>query len=201
MTREVGPARGILHPHLPQGEFRHERRAPAAALSGVVQHLWHVAWDLTGLPAQQQETLPHPNVHLVIERGQTRIHGIHGARFTRRLEGRGCVFGVKFRSGGFHPFFKAPVSALMDRSVSVEEVFGDDAATLEDEVLACADTASMAAVAERFLLRHLPPPDPVHFIRDFRRLVGVAPGAYWRAEGGSVEPPSPPQRARRRPAP
>ena len=101
MTNAVGPARGVLHHPPGPGVFHHARLAPPEVLGGFVEHFWIVRWDLRDHAPQTRETLPHPNVHLVFERGLTRIFGVHTARFTRVLEGAGCVFGVKFRPGGF----------------------------------------------------------------------------------------------------
>lgn len=161
MNTEVGKARGILR-HAPgPGVFHHARVAPSATLAGVVQHFWIVRWDLRGHAPQVRETLPHPNVHLVIEPGRTRIQGVHSGRFTRILEGRGGVFGVKFRPGGFHPFLRQPVSTLRDRSLPLQDVFGTAAASLEGEVLAHdGDDERMIATAERFLAGHLPAAEP-----------------------------------------
>lgn len=155
----LGKPRGVLKTRLEHGEFQHVRRAPSAILAAWIEHYWFVGWDLRGLPAQQQETLPHPNVQLVIEAGCTRIYGVHSGRFTRMLEGHGCVFGIKFKAGGFHPFLRAPVATLMDRSIAVTDVFGASATTLESDVLAGRDMDAMVAVAERFLLAHRPPMD------------------------------------------
>jgi len=160
MKPEVGKPRGILR-HAPSpGVFHHARIAPSPALAGVVQHFWIVRWDLRGSAPQVRETLPHPNVHLVIEPGRTRIHGIHSGRFTRVLEGQGGVFGMKFRAGGFRPFLRRSVSTLRDRSLSLQEVFGMAAGSLEATVFAQQEDDRMAAVAEDFLVAHLPPVDP-----------------------------------------
>ena len=32
-------------------------------------HFWSVQWDLRGQPPYVAETLPHPSVHLIFERG------------------------------------------------------------------------------------------------------------------------------------
>lgn len=152
--------RGVLKPSFEVGRFDHRRSAPSPALAGLVEHYWYVSWDLLGLPAQDQETLPHPNVHLVIEQGKAAVHGVHTGRFVRRLEGKDRVFGVKFKAGGFHPFLGAPVSTLSNRALDATAVFGTDAATLAGEVLACAGLDDMTLVAERFLLRRLPARDP-----------------------------------------
>ncbi len=124
-----------------------------------MQHFWIVRWDLRGQPPQVRETLPHPNVHLVVERRLTRIFGVHTARYTRVLEGKGCVFGVKFRPGGFHPFLQRPLSTLADASLALADVFGPAGALLEDDVLACVDETAMIEVATRFFAGRLPPAD------------------------------------------
>ncbi|RUL70984.1 helix-turn-helix domain-containing protein [Dyella choica] len=160
MKIDMGKPRGVLHQRLGQGEFKHARRAPSSALAGLVEHYWHVAWDLRGLPAQQQETLPHPNVQFVVEHGCTALYGLHTGRFMRRLKGQGQVFGIKFKAGGFHPFYGAPVSRLQDRSLDPRQVFGADAAGFESDILAGANVDAMAEVAERLLLAHLPTADP-----------------------------------------
>lgn len=161
MSSTVGKARGILQ-HAPgPGIFRHVRIAPSTVLAGIVQHFWIVQWDLRDGEPQVAETLPHPNVHLVIERGQTQIHGIRTGRFTRTLEGHGGVFGVKFRSGGFRSFLRRSVSTLRNRLLPACDVFDATAASsLEDEVFAQRDDEHMIAVVERFLAARLPPADP-----------------------------------------
>jgi AraC-like DNA-binding protein len=161
MTASDAPQpRGVLHQRLEHGGFQHARRMPSRHLSGLIEHYWHVSWDLRGLPAQTQETLPHPNVQYVIEPEQTAIYGVHTGRFTRVLEGQGCVFGIKFKAGGFLPFSGRPVSELMDSSIAPATVFGNDAAAFERNILASADIDAMAAAAEQLLLAHLPPHDP-----------------------------------------
>ncbi|GGA47478.1 helix-turn-helix domain-containing protein [Dyella nitratireducens] len=160
MSADPGKPRGVLHQRLEHGEFQHARRMPSPALACLIEHYWFVSWDLRGLPAQQQETLPHPNVHLVVEPGLTAIYGVHTGRFVRLLEGQGRVFGIKFKAAGFFPFYGAPVSELMDRSLDPGHLFGNDAARFEAEVFASEDVDAMSAAAERLLLAHWPPPDP-----------------------------------------
>jgi AraC-like DNA-binding protein len=81
-------------------------------------------------------------------------------RFTRRLEGEGRAFGIRFRPAGFHRFLGAPVSTLTDRRVPVAEVFGPAGDRLVAELLAAPDQAGLVAAAEAFLLARPPDPDP-----------------------------------------
>jgi len=155
-------ARGVLHA-LTVGEFAHHREAPPPALADWVEHFWSVRWNLAGLPPQVQETLPHPNVHIVVERGSARAFGVHTRRWTRVLEGRSSAFGIKFRPGAFRPFLRGAVSSLMDASLPIETLFGLQAHELND-VVGCKDEANGGAraveLASRFLLARLPVVDP-----------------------------------------
>ena len=163
MNAPGGKPRGVLHPQLAQGQFQHERRLPSAPLAELVEHYWFVRWDLRGLPPQQQATLPHPNVHLVVERGDAQVYGVHTDRFERRLEGLDCAFGIKFKAGGFQPFLRAPVATLANRALSAQAVFGDAGGALALRIgpgAADADMGAMCAAADGFLLARLPPPDP-----------------------------------------
>jgi AraC-like DNA-binding protein len=159
-TRQLGGARGVLRSAPATGDFHHARIAPGATLADHVQHFWIVTWDLGDGPPQQRETLPHPNLHLVLETdGKAALHGIHGGRFTTLLERRGGVFGVKFRPGGLRSFLGAPLSTLRDRSVPATTVFGPRAGALCAEVWACRDDAARVEVVAAFLAPRLPPVD------------------------------------------
>ncbi len=173
MNTHANRPRGVLRQRLEHGEFQHARRPPSSALASLVEHYWHVSWDLRDLPVQQQETLPHPNVQFVVEPGSTAIYGVHSGRFIRLLEGKGRVFGIKFKAGGFFPFYRAPVATLMDRSLEPQRVFGEDSAWLEREVFANEGIDAMSAAAERLLLTHLPPDDP-NVVRVSALVAGIA---------------------------
>jgi len=148
--------RGVLVPRFDQGRFSHDRQAPCAALAELVEHYWHVAWDMRGNPAQTQETLPHPNVHLVVEPDAEGIYGVYTARYTRLLAGQGFAFGIKFRPGGFQPFLGAPLATIADSRLAPEAVFGAAGPDYARQVRSCADAPARFAAAEAFLLAHLP---------------------------------------------
>ena len=152
--REV---RGVLH-RLPAGEFAHARLAPPADLADRIEHFWCVRWNLEGLPPHLQETLPHPNVHLVVEPGRADFWGVHGGRWTRELEGRSFAFGVKFRPGGFRAWFGRPVSELADASLPAAALLRDGAARLAAAAEWGPDEGA-ASFAAALLREHLPPAD------------------------------------------
>ncbi len=170
MSENEQKQRGVLRPHLATGQFQFAIHEPSRELQPFVERYWIVRWDL--LEPYVQETLPHPSVHLVLERGKAptaQILGVMRHRFSRLLEGSGSVFGVKFRAGGFYPFFRQPLIKLTDRSISLETVFGQDGAHFKKRHLETAhararlskdvqetDIQETIEQTERLLLAHLP---------------------------------------------
>ena len=116
--------RGVLRPDLAATHFRLGRHAPSDALAPFVDYYWIPRWDLRGKPPYEQAILPHPNVNLVFEASGAGIFGVDRRLFTRTLSGRGLALGVRFRAGGFRPFWQAPISQLTDRVVPAARLFG-----------------------------------------------------------------------------
>ncbi len=141
--------RGVLHVRMTASSPGYGRYWPDEDLSPFVEHLWTVAWDLER-PAVS-EVLSHPSVQLVIEEGKSAVAGVFTGRFSRTLEGRGRVLGVKFLPGGFRPFYDRPASTLADRRLGLCEVFGSAAIDLERCVLAAPDLETAFASIQEFL--------------------------------------------------
>jgi AraC-like DNA-binding protein len=156
---ESGKPGGILQAKTSESKFRLTRHEPSVDLNFFVQRFWVVKWDLRGQAPYRQENLPYPCVNLVFERGRSRIYGVVRRKFTRLLEGKGQVFGIKFRPGGFYPFLKLPVSQLTDGAISLREVFALDEQALERAILSLDHEEAMVALAEAFLRRRLPARD------------------------------------------
>jgi len=143
----------VLH-RLEVGEFAHGRLEAPDDLADRIEHFWTVRWNLEGSPPQVQETLPHPNVHLVVEPGTVAAWGVHTGRWTRVLEGRSQAFGIKFRPGAFRAPLGRAVSTIADASIAAAGVFGADAAHLAN-VLGHDDDRAAAEIASAFLREHL----------------------------------------------
>lgn len=153
MSQSIRP-RGILDERASAERFRLSLLRPADDLTPFVEHHWIVRWDLRGQEPYKQETLPHPSIHLVFQRDESRVAGVMTGKFSVVLRELGAALGVKFRPGAFHPFLRRPVRALTNAESSLESVFGIGQAarrSLEHRVLASDDDASMVQVAEDFL--------------------------------------------------
>ncbi len=156
---KIDKPRGILNPQGGEKMFHLSRYQPSEDLEYFVEHYWIVEWDLRSREPYNQETLPHPSVHLVIERGDSRVFGVIQGKFSRTLADQGWAFGVKFRPGGFYPFVKWSVSRLTNDSVGLRDVFGGQGEAVEKEILALQDEAELVGVAETFLRGQLPERD------------------------------------------
>jgi AraC-like DNA-binding protein len=89
------------------------------------------------------------------------VFGVDTKIFTRRLSGAGKALGVRFRPGGFRPFYRASITTLTDRVIPAADVFGPAAGQALAAVLAAAGDDAMVARAAALLRGAAPAPDPV----------------------------------------
>lgn len=162
------PAVGILRPEVNDALVRRDRLTPHDGLSTWVEHYWTVAWELDG-PGFVSEVVSHPSVHVTVESGDRPrfghrmpaglVHGVITRRFSQEIAGRGRVFGVKFRPGGFGAFTGADVGAWTDRVLPLAAAFGDSSAALVRDVLEAGPDDERASLMDAFLLDRVPPRD------------------------------------------
>lgn len=142
---------GILNPSLGRGLFTLDRIDPSKALAAIVERYWIVRWDLGAAPPFVQETLPHPNVNMVVGTHRAGVHGVGTRRFAAELDGKGWAFGVKFRPGGFFPLYQRDVCELTEIERPIADVFGAEGAALETAVLSRGADTSSVDLFERFI--------------------------------------------------
>jgi AraC-like DNA-binding protein len=150
----------VLHQALAAERFTLARYEPRAVLAPFVDFVWVLHWDLRGQEPHEQTILPHPNVNLGFEATGAGIFGVDRRLFTRTLTGRGKALGVRFRPGGFRPFWQAPVSQLTDRVVPAVQLFGPAADHSRKLIMDAETDQEMIALAETLLTAALPGPDP-----------------------------------------
>lgn len=168
----VAPPRGVLHAVEDRGtSFFHQRLAPPPELAPFVQHFWFVLWDLRGAKPSRAETFPHPNCYLVFEHDleqvvddpsvlrRAEVSGVTTGKFSRSMEGRGRVFGLKFQPGGLRPFFHTSTSVLTNRIVPASEVFGSDVLALAKQLRCLDSPEDMTAAAAAYFVQHMPARD------------------------------------------
>ncbi|MNH99577.1 DNA-binding transcriptional activator FeaR [compost metagenome] len=151
--------KGILNLEASKHKYALTRHLPSPDLRLYIKHFWIINWDLSGQAPYSQIVIPHPNVNLVFEQKYTYIHGTSKKASSSHLEGQGWVFGIKFRPGGFYPFWQQPVSKLTSHKISFSEVFGMEAQILEQQILANKEDTKRMELVEHFFRERLPEPD------------------------------------------
>ncbi len=129
-----------------------------------------MSWDLPAGTTYDSAVLSHPAVHLTVESGHgprhghpmpaTLVHGVVTRRFDVTLTGRGQVFGVKFRPGGYAAFLGDEVVGTTDTARALGSSLGPGADELQREILSLATDSDRVEVMGAFLLERLPEPDP-----------------------------------------
>ncbi|GIE47501.1 AraC family transcriptional regulator [Amorphoplanes nipponensis] len=137
---------------------------PSADLAPFVSGYWAAEWDLRGQPPYRQKIVPYPHVHLTFRDGDAVVRGPERRYAVRVLEGRGRVFGVKFRPGCFRPFLGDRVSTITGRVLPAAAVFGPGRLPIPSpSAEGSFEEASQhsAGRVEEFLRQRLPAPDPL----------------------------------------
>ena len=153
---------GVLHAKTAAARFSLNRYPPPADLAPFVDFCWVLRWDLRGQPPHEQAILPHPNVNLAFEATGAAVFGIDTKIFARRLSEQGKALGIRFRPGGFRPFYGMPVFKLNDRVVPAHRILGPAADQACAVIMAeSAGDAAMTEAAAGLLRAARPAEDPV----------------------------------------
>jgi AraC-like DNA-binding protein len=173
---KLDPPRGLLHRATigsAQGVVT-GRIHPSSLVAGSIEHYWWVHWDVS--EPRTSEVLTYPSVHIVFEGRAARIMGIVRQKFTRRLEARGRVFGIKFLPGMFRDLFGVPVHRLTDREQPLTNELGTGSAALARKLLALETDEERAELVDERLRAVLPPPsDEAVLARDLVERVRTDP--------------------------
>jgi len=161
--KDDGSTRGILHAAAGRSKFTLSRFEPCEALRPFIEHYWIVRYAVPADEPYTQRILSYPNVHMAFEHDddgrRALIYGVPRRPFERVLRGEGRTLGVKFRAGGFLPYWRSDVAGLTGKTIPAAGLFGPDVARWMDAVLDAGDDEAMAARAEAFLLERVPGPD------------------------------------------
>ncbi|MBB6632998.1 helix-turn-helix domain-containing protein [Cohnella thailandensis] len=155
--------RGIVQADEGFRNFTLARYEPDPALASLVEHYWLVRWDLRDKPDFHQNILSYPSVQWVFENDWTGtnswVYGVPHPSYTRHLKGFGESVGVKFRPGGFYPYWRQELAKLTGNRMDCAEALGAEAAALEEGFWELPDDETRARRIERFLLDRLPEKD------------------------------------------
>lgn len=131
-------SRGVLDLGLLQQRINHQRFGVPTELSGLVDWVWSLSWDLPPAAAHWQRTVNHPSVHLYVGTAaldgirsppiapHCRIEGVWRKTGRRWISASAWNVAVKWSVGGFGAIATESVAALTDRDMTVSEVLAVD---------------------------------------------------------------------------
>lgn len=110
--------------------IQHCRFAPQKMNADLVEHYWWVCWRLTEDQVLKRSVLSHPTIHVCMEQGKSWLYGVQQKVFSRQLRGCSQVVGIKFKPGGFYPFYRQSLHQLNDQRVPVDALLSETMAKL-----------------------------------------------------------------------
>lgn len=155
--------KAILKPEAAARKFDLKLYAPSPALADWIEHYWTLAWDLRDDAPFSQQVLSYPSINLTLENengaSHAEVYGVPRGTFTRTLTGHGECFSVKFRPGGFFPFWRQSAARLTGRRIPLAEIFGEPGERLAGLLTAVPAAEARLAAMERWLLDLAPARD------------------------------------------
>lgn len=145
------PSKGILDFPKALERFRLQRHEPAADLRRWIESYWVVAWDLAAGQVHRQTNVSHASVNVAFEPDGAFLYGVPQRTFVRDLSGRRAVFGVKFRPGGFFPFYPGvSLRGLTGKRVPLSDLFGERARNWNRRMAEAPTVQEQVAVTDGF---------------------------------------------------
>ena len=145
------PTNGILD--FPKGleRFQLQRFQPAEDLRAWIEGYWVVAWDLPPGEMHRQVNVSHASINIAFEPEGAFLYGVPQRTFVREIRGTGAVFGVKFRPGGFFPFWSGgSLRELTGTRVPLADALGGTAVEWSCRVAAAVSTRERARITDQF---------------------------------------------------
>ena len=93
---------------------------------------------------------------MVFEQSSSYLVGAVTKRYTAKLAGKGYIFGIKFRPGGFHALTQLQVSDFTDSKLEISDIFKSDGKKLIDDIRQAKGIEQMQSISETFLQAKLP---------------------------------------------
>jgi AraC-like DNA-binding protein len=160
MTEAPGLGRGVLYQRAAASRFELRRYPPSPELAPFVEWYWVVRWDLRGQSAHEQPILPSPAVHLTFEPERAAVYGVITRLYVRKIEGLGATLGVRFRPGGFRPFWPEPISRLTGQIRPAGQWLGPEAEQARQVVVTEPDDEVIVGQVQALLESVRPARDP-----------------------------------------
>ena len=156
MKQQHESPQGVLNSRNSEKNYHLVRSEPSKAVARIVETFWRVDWDLGDSSPHTQQNIPDPCIHMVFEQSSAYIVGAVTKRYTAELGGKGYIYGIKFRPGGFHALTQLHVSDFTDSKLRISDIFKPDGKQLVDDIRQAKTVEQMQLISETFLQAKLP---------------------------------------------
>jgi len=116
--------RGILNPENFEKHVDLRCYKPSPDLAPFIEHCFVARWDLRNQADYiGEDVLTQPAINLFFVEGTAFFNGITPGKRTFRASGKGTYAGVKFKPGGFHPFWPQVLTTAAESSIPATKLF------------------------------------------------------------------------------
>lgn len=150
----------VLNPIQATGKYRARIAPPSTDLAPFVDHYWMLEWDRRNAVPHTCEVIPSPVINMTFSPAGSTVTGVTTGRYSYELRDSGAIFGVKFRPGGFHPFWRHPLSRLTDRVIPTATIFESIDTDVNAALCMLATLEERVGFVERLLRGMSPEVDP-----------------------------------------
>lgn len=109
-----------MQPQSERPALRMERFSPPSSLLPFLDHFWVAEWFAPPGLSFPIDIVAMPCVNLVLTGDMAVVAGIKTDRQRHVLGGSGRIAGLRFKPGGFHPFFTQPVASIRNLEIPSE---------------------------------------------------------------------------------
>jgi AraC-like DNA-binding protein len=145
--KQVTLRRGVIDPQAFAHNVLLECYEPSADMLPFVRH-YYIARRVThgDTTYDAKDVLTQPVINLLLTQEASLITGVTSGTRTLRLGNNAVYAGVRFRPGGFHPFWEGRVAELTDRSMAASRVFPVADLKFARQLLTLDDQSILAAL-------------------------------------------------------
>lgn len=113
---------GVLHPEN-LARYGAQLTLPDPSIADVVDHFWHVRWNLNHAEVIPQRIIATPAVTFTVEAGDVPaplvVTGVYGRAWERSISGRGDVFAIRLRPAGLAVLSDLTPGQIADQTLAL----------------------------------------------------------------------------------
>lgn len=153
-TQSSLPPREVLNAEQTAQHYTFQTYNVSAELAPFADYYWVMRWDLRNKPPVTAEVIPSPYTNLTFMSEGARITGVSTGKYSYQLQGEGTIFGVKFKPGAFHVFYKKSLHNLTDKHIPANLIFEEIDDAFNKAILKSSDSTAVRLIEELLTTRN-----------------------------------------------